>query len=394
MIFRLSNPIKNFEWGCKYALSELFGIPNPDMRPQAELWMGAHSNGSSLVNIRGEDLSLADAINSDSAYWLGEQMEKGVEQLPFLVKILAANQPLSIQVHPSKAAAETGFEKENALGVAFDAPERNYKDSNHKPELVYAITPYLAMNGFRQLDEIHNLFSAMELPSVALMLEPFLSNPSKQTLERLFAAILQLDESEKQQAVSELLNFDSTKDHSAEITEAFQLITELAKLYPDDVGLFSPLFLNIIELQPGEAMFLYAETPHSYLKGVGVEVMANSDNVLRAGLTPKYIDVPELIANTKFESIKPSALKMEPTKQGERLIYPIPVEDFKFDIIDDAILDITVLSPEILLCVNGSAEIKTEQNCVMLKAGESVMIPAATSSYSLNSQGVVARTYC
>ena len=394
MIFRLSNPIKNFEWGCKYALSELFGIPNPDMRPQAELWMGAHSNGSSLVNIRGEDLSLADAINSDSAYWLGEQMEKGVEQLPFLVKILAANQPLSIQVHPSKAAAETGFEKENALGVAFDAPERNYKDSNHKPELVYAITPYLAMNGFRQLDEIHKLFSAMELPSVALMLEPFLSNPSKQTLERLFAAILQLDESEKQQAVSELLNFDSTKDHSAEITEAFQLITELAKLYPGDAGLFSPLFLNIIELQPGEAMFLYAETPHSYLKGVGVEVMANSDNVLRAGLTPKYIDVPELIANTKFESVKLSDLKMEPTKQGERLIYPIPVEDFKFDIIDDAILDITVLSPEILLCVNGSAEIKTEQNCVTLKAGESVMIPAATSSYSLNSQGVVARTYC
>ncbi|MCR9684653.1 mannose-6-phosphate isomerase, class I [Vibrio antiquarius] len=394
MIFRLSNPIKNFEWGCKYALSELFGIPNPDMRPQAELWMGAHSNGSSHIKIRGEELSLADAINSDSAYWLGEQMEKGIEQLPFLVKILAANQPLSIQVHPSKVAAETGFEKENAQGIAFDSPERNYKDSNHKPELVYAITPYLAMNGFRQLDEIHKLFSAMELPSVELILEPFLANPSRKTLERLFAAVLQLDESEKQQAISELLSFDSSKNYSTEVVEAFQLITELAKLYPNDVGLFSPLFLNIIELHPGEAMFLYAETPHSYLKGVGVEVMANSDNVLRAGLSPKYIDVPELIANTKFESIKPSDLKMEPIKQGERLIYPIPVEDFKFDIIDDAILDITVLSPEILLCVNGTAEIKTEQNCVTLKAGESVMIPAATSSYSLNSQGVVARTYC
>ncbi|MFV8383022.1 mannose-6-phosphate isomerase, class I [Vibrio parahaemolyticus] len=394
MIFRLSNSIKNFEWGCKYALSELFGIPNPDMRPQAELWMGAHSNGSSHVNIRGEELSLADAINSDSAYWLGEHMEKDVEQLPFLVKILAANQPLSIQVHPSKAAAETGFEKENAQGIACDAPERNYKDSNHKPELVYAITPYLAMNGFRELDVIYKFFSTIALPSIASLVLVFLSEPNERSLKQLFTAILQLNDSEKMRVLSELLSFEPLAEHDDDIVEAVNLIAELATLYPSDVGLFSPLFLNVIELSPGEAMFLYAETPHAYLKGVGVEVMANSDNVLRAGLTPKYIDVPELIANTKFESIKPSDLKMEPTKQGERLIYPIPVEDFKFDIIDDAILDINVLSPEILLCVNGTAEIKTEQNCVTLKAGESVMIPAATSSYSLNSQGVVARTYC
>lgn len=394
MIFKLNNPIKNFQWGCTSAFSELFKIANPHQLPQAEMWMGAHPNGSSTVTIDKEESTLVDAISSNPSLWLGDKSGRYEDKLPFLVKILAANQPLSIQVHPSKEAAQVGFDKENELGIALDAAERNFKDANHKPELVYAITPYLAMNGFRELSSIHRLFSAAILPSLKSILDPFLAMPTQETLEQLFAAILQMDEQQKANAVSELLRFESTIEESAEVIETFKLITELAKLYPNDVGLFSPLFLNVVELKPGEAMFLFAETPHAYLKGVGVEVMANSDNVLRAGLTPKYIDVPALLANTRFESIKSNELRMPPSVDGQRLIYPIPVDDFKFDIIQDGTLDIAVSSPEIVLCIDGTVELCSSQSRVILTTGESAIIPAATSSYSLNSNGTIARTYC
>ncbi|EHK7542306.1 mannose-6-phosphate isomerase, class I [Vibrio cholerae] len=394
MIFKLNNPIKNFQWGSTSAFSDLFKIANPHQLPQAELWMGAHPNGSSTITIDKKESTLVDAISSNPSLWLGDQSGRYEDKLPFLVKILAANQPLSIQVHPSKEAAQVGFDKENEQGIALDAAERNFKDANHKPELVYAITPYLAMNGFRELSSIHRLFSAAILPSIKAILDPFLSNPTQETLEQLFAAILLMGEKQKASAVSELLSFEPTLGESAEVMETFKLITELAKLYPSDVGLFSPLFLNVVELKPGEAMFLFAETPHAYLKGVGVEVMANSDNVLRAGLTPKYIDVPELLANTKFEPIKASDLRMQPSQDGNRSVYPIPVDDFKFDIIREGEFEIVSSSPEILLCIEGSVEICSSQSRVSLKAGESVIIPAATSSYSFSNYGTVARTYC
>ncbi|BCK15020.1 mannose-6-phosphate isomerase, class I [Vibrio cholerae] len=394
MIFKLNNPIKNFQWGSTSAFFELFKIANPQQLPQAEMWMGAHPNGSSTVTIDKKESTLVDVICSDPVLWLGDKSAHYEDKLPFLVKILAANQPLSIQVHPSKEAAQRGFDKENEQGIALDSIERNFKDANHKPELVYAITPYLAMNGFRELSSIHRLFSAAILPSIRALLDPFLSNPTQEMLEQLFAAILQMGEKQKASAVSELLSFEPTLGESAEVMETFKLITELAKLYPSDVGLFSPLFLNVVELKPGEAMFLFAETPHAYLKGVGVEVMANSDNVLRAGLTPKYIDVPALLANTKFESIKASDLRMQPFQDGNRSVYPIPVDDFKFDIIREGEFEIVSSSPEILLCIEGSVEICSSQSRVSLKAGESVIIPAATSNYSFSNYGTVARTYC
>lgn len=393
-LFKLENTIQNYAWGSKKALQSLFGIENSEQQPQAEIWMGAHPNGCSTLLIEGNRRSLASAIDANPKFWLGEKSESYGNQLPFLVKILAAEQPLSIQVHPSKINAKHGFEQENNLGIAIDAPERNFKDANHKPELIYAITPYLALNGFRELQVIHKLFSAVDLPSLNDVLTPFLNQPTKEALERLFAAILQMDQIKKINAVKELLSFELPHEEDAEVIETFQLIGELATLYPCDVGLFSPLFLNVVELKPGEAMFLLAETPHAYLKGVGVEVMANSDNVLRAGLTSKHIDVPALLANTRFDSIKVSELTILPCKEGDRLVYPIPVDDFKFDIIHNGMLDIAVSSPEIVLCVDGVVEVTSYEGRVNLKAGESVIIPAATPSYSLKNNGTVARTYC
>lgn len=392
MIFRLNNPIKHYAWGCKRAFSDLFQIANPERQPQAELWMGAHPNGSSTIIYEGIESELVDVIDADPSHWLGVNHEQFNRKLPFLVKILAASQPLSIQVHPNKSAAKKGFERENAQGIAIDAAERNYKDANHKPELVYAITPYLAMNGFREFQDIHRLFSTLALPSIAKILEPFLSAPNEDSLAQLFGAILQLDESAKQQAVIELLSVDASEKYT-EAAETLQLIAELAKLYPCDVGLFAPLFLNVIELRPGEAMFLYAETPHAYLKGVGVEVMANSDNVLRAGLTPKYIDVPELLANTQFKPIKACDLRMTPVKHGERWSYPIPVDDFKFDIINGGVMDIEVSSAEILLCIEGKADVSWCGGNVSLNSGDSIIISAITSAYTVIVIGNIARVH-
>ncbi|MFA0495627.1 mannose-6-phosphate isomerase, class I, partial [Vibrio sp. 10N.222.54.B11] len=167
MIYPLQNPIKNFQWGSITAMSELFAIPNPKQEPQAELWMGAHTNGSSLIKKDGEWLPLKEIIENSPIEWLGEYRQQFSNQLPFLVKILAAEQPLSIQVHPSKQASEIGFSKENKANIPLDAPNRNYRDANHKPELVYAITPYLAMNGFREIPEIVRFFSVINLPSIS-----------------------------------------------------------------------------------------------------------------------------------------------------------------------------------------------------------------------------------
>ncbi|MGI2259758.1 mannose-6-phosphate isomerase, class I [Shewanella sp. GXUN23E] len=394
MIFQLTNPIKNFQWGCPDAFFNLFNIANPDRLPQAELWMGAHPSSSSRLTLDNRDHALVDVINAKPELWLGKKCEQFESQLPFLVKLLAAHQPLSIQVHPSKEAAKIGFDKENAQGISLNAPERNYKDANHKPELLYAITPYLAMNGFRKLDEIHRFFSRLALPSLCEIIEPFLSRPCTETLAQLFESILLLDESLKSQAINELLNCYARLETYPDQVEILKLISEFSFLYPDDVGLFSPLFLNVIELQPGEVMYLAAETPHAYIKGVGVEVMANSDNVLRAGLTPKYIDVQELLANTKFESLKMCDLKLKPVETNGRLIYPTPVDDFKFDIIKAGTIDISVSSPEIILCINGTATINSVHSQVTLAAGQSVIIPAVAPSYSLTCTGTVARTYC
>ncbi|MGR5540567.1 mannose-6-phosphate isomerase, class I [Vibrio campbellii] len=393
MIFRLNNPIKHYAWGCKRSFSDLFQIANPERQPQAELWMGSHPNGSSTIIHEGTETELVDVIDAAPSQWLGVNHQQFNSKLPFLVKILAASQPLSIQVHPNKSAAEKGFERENAQGIAIDDSKRNYKDANHKPELIYAITPYLAMNGFREFQDIHRLFSTLALPSIAKLLEPFLATPNEDSLAQLFGAILQLDESAKQQAVTELLSVDVSEE-CTEVAETFQLIAELAKLYPCDVGLFAPLFLNVIELQPGEAMFLYAETPHAYLKGVGVEVMANSDNVLRAGLTPKYIDAPELLANTQFKPIKACDLRMTPIKHGDRWSYPIPVDDFKFELIKNCKLEVAVSSPEIILCIKGEVKINYGHDQIVIRSGESIIISANTPCYTVTTQGLTSRIYC
>lgn len=385
---KLNNSLQNYAWGSKTALTELYGIENPQGLPMAELWMGAHPKSPSTVEVNGEVRSLREIIDADKVAMLGKAVAERFGELPFLFKVLCADQPLSIQVHPSKAAAEQGFVRENVAGIPLSAAERNYKDANHKPELVYALTPFQAMNGFRELHEIVSLLEpvAGAHPQIA----HFLENANEANLAKLFATLLSLQDEAKSRAIGVLKSALNGREG-----EPWQTIKSIAIDYPDDSGLFSPLLLNVITLQPGEAMFLFAETPHAYLKGVALEVMANSDNVLRAGLTPKFIDIPELLANLKFQAKPAATLLTQPQRDGETLNFPIPVEDFAFAIhgLSAAPQELAQNSAALLFCIEGQAIIEKSGQQLVLRPGESCFVAANESPVNAAGTGRLARVF-
>ncbi|MBK0000711.1 mannose-6-phosphate isomerase [Erwinia sp. S38] len=385
---KLINSLQNYAWGSKTALTELYGIENPSQQPMAELWMGAHPKSSSQIIVDNAPRSLRDVIAEDKTGLLGEAVTRRFNELPFLFKVLCADQPLSIQVHPSKSAAVEGFARENAAGIPIDAANRNYKDDNHKPELVYALTPFQAINGFRPLKEIAALLLPVSTAHPAI--EKFIHAPDAANLSDLFASLLSMEGEVKARALDIL-----REQLNANAGEPWQTISSIAEVYPDDSGLFSPLLLNVIELQPGQAMFLFAETPHAYLNGVALEIMANSDNVLRAGLTPKYIDIPELLANLKFVEKPADTLLTVPVQQGNTQTFPIPVEDFAFAIhtLSAEPLSVEQQSAAIIFCIEGEAVLDNGKQQLTLKPGESAFIAASESPITLSGSGRVARAF-
>ena len=386
---KLINSVQNYAWGSKTALTDLYGIANPNNLPMAELWMGAHPKSSSKIeDASGQARSLRDVIDADKAALLGDKVAQRFGELPFLFKVLCADQPLSIQVHPNKQASEIGFAKENAAGIPLDAAERNYKDPNHKPELVFALTPFLAMNAFREFSEIISLLQPVAGAHNAIA--HFLESPNADALSQLFASLLNMQGEEKSHALA-VLKAALDSQHG----EPWETIRLISEFYPDDSGLFSPLLLNVVKLNPGEAMFLFAETPHAYLQGVALEVMANSDNVLRAGLTPKYIDIPELVANVKFVAKPAAELLTQPVKNGAELDFPIPVEDFAFSLHDLSQTETTIAqeSAAILFCVEGEATLHKGEQRLVLKPGESAFVAANESPVSVSGTGRLARVF-
>ena len=386
---KLINTVQNYTWGSKTALTELYGMANPENLPMAELWMGAHPKSSSqITDAQGQAVSLRDVIEADKTTLLGKNVAERFGELPFLFKVLCAAQPLSIQVHPNKQASELGFAKENAAGIAMDAAERNYKDPNHKPELVFALTPFLAMNAFREFSEIATLLQPVfnAHPAIA----EFIAQPTGERLSALFAGLLNLQGEDKAHALKLLRTALET-----ETGDAWETIRFISEFYPDDSGLFSPLLLNVVKLNPGEAMFLFAETPHAYLQGTALEVMANSDNVLRAGLTPKYIDIPELVANVKFTGKPAAELLTQPHVEGAIEEFPIPVDDFAFSL-HTLSHEVTTLAQEgaaIVFCVKGNALLSKGEQQLTLQPGESAFVAANESPIAISGEGCVARVY-
>ncbi|HAS8420430.1 TPA: mannose-6-phosphate isomerase, class I [Vibrio vulnificus] len=397
--FKLDNPVKNYEWGSKTAIQSLFGIDNPNGEPQAEIWMGAHPNGCSTVSIDGESVLLSKLIQSNHEGILSKATAEQFGELPYLFKVLAAGQALSIQVHPSKEEAEVGFAREEAQGIDRSAAQRNYRDPNHKPELVYALTPYQAMNGFRAFDDILARFThmvgAVHMPTVQALLEVFKDNKTSYGLEAFFTGLLSLQGDDKLQSLAALLEYVKLHQKQDLEDDLCSLVLELAQSYPSDIGLFAPFMLNVLTLKPGQAMYLDARTPHAYLKGAGLEIMANSDNVLRAGLTPKHIDVDELAKCTLFEEKPVESLLCQPETDGDYHHYPVSVPDFNFDCFmqaDDTVVQLC--SAEILFAIDCDVTLSHKSGeKITITKGESVFIPAYAQEYTLSSKGRVARAY-
>ncbi|MDT8823871.1 mannose-6-phosphate isomerase, class I [Vibrio vulnificus] len=397
--FKLDNPVKNYEWGSRTAIQSLFGIDNPNGEPQAEIWMGAHPNGCSTVSIDGESVLLSKLIQSNQEGILSKATAEQFGELPYLFKVLAAGQALSIQVHPSKEEAEVGFAREEAQGIDRSAAQRNYRDPNHKPELVYALTPYQAMNGFCAFDDILARFThmvgAVHMPTVQALLEVFKDNKTSYGLEAFFTGLLSLQGDDKLQSLAALLEYVKLHQKQDLEDDLCSLVLELAQSYPSDIGLFAPFMLNVLTLKPGQAMYLDARTPHAYLKGAGLEIMANSDNVLRAGLTPKHIDVDELAKCTLFEEKPVESLLCQPETDGDYHHYPVSVPDFNFDCFmqaDDTVVQLC--SAEILFAIDCDATLSHKSGeKITITKGESVFIPAYAQEYTLSSKGRVARVY-
>jgi len=298
--------VQHYAWGDPRFIPALLGIDNPEGRPFAELWMGAHPDLPSTVIMEGKRVGLDELIDASPEAMLGPKVARDFRgRLPYLVKVLSAASPLSIQVHPSKRSAEEGFARENGAGVPISAPTRNYRDDNHKPELIAALTEFCGLRGFRPLLEIAQVLGAVpEFRELASNFEP-----TPGSLRTLYEQFMSLPQDRVDAVLDPLVQ--RLEREEAERGRAFSRDDrEYWVLRADgeysagghrDRGLLSIYLLNLVRLEPGEAMQLPAGVLHAYLEGSGVEIMANSNNVIRGGLTPKHVDVPELLDNVTFE---------------------------------------------------------------------------------------------
>ena len=384
-LFSLDNSIQPYDWGSKKALNELFGIANPDNQPQAEIWMGAHPGAPSKVLLDEEVITLDAFIASAPDSILGKTVaSRFSKKLPYLFKVLSAAAPLSIQVHPNKQQAEAGYEKDNQAGLAPSAPNRNYRDDNHKPELMYALTPFRAMCGFRQPTQIEELFCLIKHPQVDVLVNTLRSGG----LQNFWQQLLELPEAPLHEIIDQALTLAEHNQHPA-----IQELKRLNAFYPGDAGVFSPMILNLIDMVPGEAIYLDAGTPHAYLEGTGMEIMANSDNVLRGGLTSKHMDVAELMATMNFDVTDVEDFMVRPQQQGDQFDFPVPVPDFAFGIIPvetEAAVNASG-SVEIIFCIEGNITIEVNGDNQLLSPGKACLITATDQQLRFKGKGRLAR---
>jgi mannose-6-phosphate isomerase len=386
----LKNSIKEYSWGSRTAIPELLGKKTPCDKPQAELWIGAHPLASSTVKTGGKWEPLSDLIKKYPAEILGRMTAKKYGgQLPFLFKVIAASEPLSIQAHPNLIQAKKGFKRENRLGISLDSFNRNYKDENHKPECVCALSDFEALCGFRSVSEIVFLLTKTCPGTLNKQINELKTNPNPFGLKSFFTAVMTMDFDRNKSVISEATGNSRV---FADENPAFKWVLALAGKYPSNIGVIAPLFLNYIYLKPGQAMFLQAGELHAYLNGVALELMANSDNVIRGGLTAKHVDVEELSNILRFRSLKNKIIL--PKKNKKEGIYKTPAEEFVLSVIsvykDNAYTGSKKRNVEIILCIEGKAVITgSEDDKFNISKGKSVIIPASVKKYSISGKATL-----
>lgn len=374
----LYGPIRNYAWGSRSAIATLQGRPTPSPEPEAELWLGAHPGAPASVDRDGARVSLVELLSAEPGHWLGQQVvDRFGVRLPFLLKVLAADAPLSLQAHPDPEQARAG----HAADAEREAGQRNYVDPFHKPELLVALTPMEALCGFRAPAESAEVLAAFGVPS----LEPVVAALRTGAAGLADAVRLLLTFPADQRAGLVAAVASATLD-----TPDARLARSLADSYPGDPGVLVALLLNWVRIAPGEAIWMPAGNLHAYLRGTGVEIMAASDNVLRGGLTPKRIDVDELLRVLRFEVLDDPVVRAVPVAPG-LVCWPVPVDDFALHQVqvgsDRAEVTVPLVGPRVVLCSTGALTVDDGAGPVELGPGQAAVSPAAAGALRIAGTG-------
>jgi mannose-6-phosphate isomerase len=373
-VYPLTGVIRPYAWGSHTAIAELQGRPAPTEAPEAELWLGAHPDDPSTVGGQAGGVSLDSLIAGSPKDQLGEQvMAEFGPRLPYLLKILAAGQPLSLQAHPSLEYAREAFARQQADPSA----PRNYTDANHKPEMLVALTPFEALCGFRAPAAAADDLAALGIPALAPVIESLRGGDLRAAVETL----LRWPDADRAALTDAVVASDASP-----------LAGELAGRYPGDPGVLVALLLNHVRLEPGEAIWMPAGNLHAYLKGLGIELMAASDNVLRGGLTPKRVDVDELLQVLRFEVLDDPILKSDEVAPGV-LTWQVPVTDFVLYRMDldgtRAPTEVPATGPRIVVATSGDLFLgeAVDGTPVELASGTAAYAPSAAGKLKLAGAG-------
>jgi mannose-6-phosphate isomerase len=383
----LRGAIRTYAWGSRTAIAEFTGRPVPAAHPEAELWLGANPGDPAFLEEPDGEVSLLQALIADPEGQLGAAARARFgDVLPFLLKVLAAEEPLSLQAHPSSEQAAQGYLREERLGIPVNSPVRNYRDSSHKPELLVALQPFEVLAGFRPAAHTIELLRALSVSD----LDPFIDLLNDQSdadgLRALFTTWITAPQPDVDVLVTAVLDgaISYLSSGATEFAAVAKTVLELGERYPGDAGVLAALLLNRITLGPGEGIFLSAGNLHAYLRGVGLEVMANSDNVLRGGLTPKHVDVPELLRVLNFNPTTESQLRAQTHPDGLASFYDTPTAEFAASMLtlgDDQIgHEVDAPSrhdgPQILLCVEGATAVHGKGGALTLTRGAAAWVAA------------------
>jgi mannose-6-phosphate isomerase len=357
----LDNPIQPYAWGSRTAIAGLQGRPGPSEEPEAELWMGAHPLVPSAVG----GAPLTERIAADPAGMLGaDTVARFGARLPFLLKVLAAAEPLSLQAHPTDEQAAAGFAAEEAAGKPRGAADRKYKDPYHKPELLVAVEPFEALCGFRDPAATASLLAGLGVAELAPTVTALRGGDAGVALRAAVTGLMGLGDADRKTLVEAVLT-------AARGRPGYELAVALGERYPGDVGVVVALLLNHVHLRPGEAVWMPAGNLHAYLYGTGVEIMAGSDNVLRGGLTPKHVDVPELLRVLRFEVLADPVVRPREVAPG-LVSWPTPADEFTLHRadLDGGGVTLPGHGPRIVFCLRGEVRVDDGAGELFLRGGQ------------------------
>ena len=386
---RLDGARQSYDWGSTTAIPEMLGL-EPDGAPWAEQWYGAHPAGPTRL---ADGRTLAALLASDPGRLLGEDVVRRFgPQLPFLLKVIAPDRALSLQVHPSLEQAVRGFERENAADVAPDSPVRSFKDSNHKPEMVLALTRFEAVAGFRAPRRAAEVLGGLDSPLARRMRRTLRLNPTRFGIRQAFTELVSTDTRPQAAEMAELVAEISRRlaEGRSPSRRVDANVVEMARAFPHDPGIAAALLLNPVTLRRGEALFVPAGSVHAYISGLGVEVMASSDNVLRAGLTTKHVNVPAMLACVDYVAAPPVRPAPEYLSRATRAYYA-PVDDFELLVTTvvprDGRVPVPGRGPRILLGLEGTTTVTTPAGSAELTRGRALFVGADERTLAVEGEG-------